>query len=113
MIVKDGCVAEFDMKRDPRALKGQLVEHHSKQRAGDLIGPNSKLTRRGVRQKSNILNSSSEFIENREPSIEHGSTVNRGLYASWSAVEQSHAQLGFELRDRPGNDRLRNGQMSC
>src|SRR5262249_39643536 len=82
MIVEHCGITELNVKRDPRALRGQPIENCGEQSGSDRLGTaDSQVTRRGIRQKPDVLHASSKLVKNDKSSVEHGPAVNRGLDA--------------------------------
>src|SRR5262245_44378661 len=52
----------------------------------------------------------SQLVENGHPALEQGLAIRRQFDALGAAIKQAHAQVVFEVGDRLGDDRMRDGE---
>src|SRR5215467_6726603 len=94
-----------------RVLPKELLgEGWQDPRNHDLRATNSQLAAVGVRQGLDLFYALSQLVEDGHPALEQGLTIRRQFDAVRAAIKQAHAQALFEIGDRLGDDRMRDGE---
>jgi hypothetical protein len=97
-----------EVKHDSRILLRKPLDHgRNKASSENVTASNSHFSSSGIGERLDALYGLTEFIEHSSSAIEQNTTVLGHLdEALGVAVEQSHANSPFQLRDRPGNSGL-------
>src|SRR5712691_3328262 len=89
------------MKDKPRVAAGQPLDDGGKETRGNCDGAsNSQLSGRRIGEEFDVPSGLFQFIESGNAAIQKGMRVDRGLDATWVAIEKAYAEGVLHVRDR-------------
>src|SRR5262245_11281697 len=94
-----------------KASQKRLSDRGQKARHDDIRAADCQIPGVGVGKELDLFQALPHFIEYGHSALEERASIGRELHTLRIAVKQPHAERMLQVRDRLGNDRMRNRKM--